>query len=726
MVIIDRDTQVMTESIRLSLNGKDLTGLTVEKKVDQGTRVTFIPTSFLDYGSTNRLRLVFGDSGNPALFFTNDWSFVVVNQLPILRANQAFAPNLGRQRGFTVRAVQANAEPLLSDSIQRAEEQLAGIHTNSGVLVGTLSQALTAPSLINFNVSQQDIDLGLYAGNFTGDLILSGLANHTQNIAAEMVAYLALNRGSHRLGVNSDDGFRVTAGSLPSDTNLVLAIHEGARDAADTQFDFLAETNGLYAFRLVWEQGTGPGSVEWFSVDRQTGARTLLNDTTVPGAILAYRLVSGNVVPIGFSINPETQSVVENQGVTFSVSVTNAIPNPGNVFYQWQIDSVDIPNANSAQFVIPAVRLSDNNKKYRCVATVPGFGNVISAEALLTVQADNLPPLALAAIGSPTLDTVTISFSEPLDPVSAQNPANYTLNGDLVVNSASLDATGTNVVLYTGTHAEGMRYTLTIRNVSDTSGLPVTSDTSLAFSAFSLMTGYLQRELYLGLPGSSVIDLEATEKFVLRQWDSLTSIDGFHAPENDGDQYGQRISGYLIPPTTGEYVFYITSDEASELRLSSDSNPLGKVTVASVEGSTEPLEWNKYENQASAKINLIEGQRYYIEAVHKEAEGNDHVEVGWTMPGQGSDVIELIPPQHLASYVNPDSDTTPPRLSINRAQTNIVVSWPQAKIGFHLENSLQIPATNWTGVSQTVTTNGTNYSVTLPASGKQGFFRLIK
>jgi len=726
VVIIDRDTQVRADSIRLSLNGQDLTGLTIESKGAQGTKVSYEPTTFFAYGATNHLRLIYGDTGVPSRLFTNDWSFVTVSQLPILRASQAFAPNLGRQRGFTIHTVQAKAEPLLADSIQRAEEQLAGIHTNSGVRVDTLSQALTSASLINFNVSQPDIELGRYAGDFLGDVILPGLGGHTDNVAAEVVAYLALERGTYRFGVNSDDGFRLTAGLLPADTNLVLALYDGSREAADTQFDFLAETNGLYAFRLVWEQGTGPGSIEWFSVDRQTGARTLINDTTVPGAILAYRFVNGNVVPIGFSSNPESQTVIENQPVTFAVSVTNSIPNPGNVFYQWQVDSVDIPGANLAQYVIPAVRLSDGNRKYRCMVTVPGFTSLIGAEALLTVQPDNLPPLALAAVGSPSLDTITISFSEPLDPISAQNPANYTLDGQITVNSASLDATGTNVILNTGLQAEGVRYTLTIRNVADASGLPIANDASLSFSAFSLARGYVQRELYLNIPGSSVMDLESTEKYVLGRWDSQTVLDGFQIPENIGDEYGQRISGYLIPPATGVYVFYVAADETAELRLSSDSNPLGKVTLAFVEGPTAPLEWNKFDNQASAPIHLVEGERYYIEAVHKEADGNDHLEVAWKRPGQGGDVIEQIPSQFLASYVNPDSDTTPPVLSISRFQTNILLSWPKAKSGFQLENSLVIPATNWIAVSQPATSDATNYSVTLPASGKQGFFRLKK
>jgi hypothetical protein len=44
-------------------------------------------------------------------------------------------------------------------------------------------------------------------------------------------------------------------------------------------------------------------------------------------------------------------------------------------------------------------------------------------------------------------------------------------------------------------------------------------------------------------------------------------------------------------------------------------------------------QWTKYASQVSGSINLVQGQRYYIEVLHKEANGGDHVEVGWQLPG---------------------------------------------------------------------------------------------
>jgi hypothetical protein len=722
VTIADQDTQVVPSSIKLFLNGTNLSETALVLDTAYGANVSYRPTNFLPYGHTNTVGLVYGDNSVPQRLLTNEWTFVTVTNLITLSNNLAFPVSAGLQRGLTFFSVQGPEDPILANTIQRAEEQLAGVYTNSGVLVPTESQALTIILSVNHTVRQDEIVQDIKSGHFGDDQLVPGLGGHTNNIATEVVAYLALNRGSYRFGVNSDDGFRLTAGRQPADTNLVLGQFDGTREASDTQFDFLVEVNGVYAFRLLWEQGTGDGSVEWFSVDRLTGARTLINDTTMPGAILAFRQVAGNFAPIGISLNPTNLSVIANQPARFQVAVTNTVAHPGRVIYQWQVNGVDILGANSSNYFIPQTSLNDSGRTYHCIITVPGYASRTSADALLTVQEDNLPPQALKALGGQTLDTVRVSFSEPMDPISAQDPANFTLSGGLSVLGVSIDTTGTNVTLTTSPQTEGTFYTLTITNVTDTTGLPIASDTTLTFTSFALAVGFLQQEIYLGVPGTNVFDLESTDKFALGQYDSLAALSQFAAPQNAGDNYGQKVSGYLIPPASGTYVFYIASEDSSELRLSASSDPTTKTTVASVDGRTAPQEWNKYPaTQSSPPIGLEAGHRYYIEAVHKAGTGNDHLTVGWTTPSQ-SGQIQIIDGQFLASFINPD--TTPPKLSIMRQSTNVVVSWPLANKDYVLEASMALPATNWSAVSQPAGTNESSYSVTLPSSGNQNYYRL--
>lgn len=114
--------------------------------------------------------------------------------------------------------------------------------------------------------------------------------------------------------------------------------------------------------------------------------------------------------------------------------------------------------------------------------------------------------------------------------------------------------------------------------------------------------------------------------------DTTEFIGAFEAPINVGDNYGQRISGYVIAPQTGNYTFWIASDDQSELNLSSDENPANKTNIAFVSGYTDSREWNRFASQQSAPIPLVAGRRYFIEAVMKEYAGGDHLAVRWKLP----------------------------------------------------------------------------------------------
>lgn len=68
---------------------------------------------------------------------------------------------------------------------------------------------------------------------------------------------------------------------------------------------------------------------------------------------------------------------------------------------------------------------------------------------------------------------------------------------------------------------------------------------------------------------------------------------------------------------------------------------------------------------------------------------------------------------------------TPLSLNISLTGTNLLVAWPAAATNFLLQSSARLgPNQQWTPVPQTATTTGGRLTVTLPASGEQGFFRL--
>jgi hypothetical protein len=161
--------------------------------------------------------------------------------------------------------------------------------------------------------------------------------------------------------------------------------------------------------------------------------------------------------------------------------------------------------------------------------------------------------------------------------------------------------------------------------------------------AMCTATGQILREVWMGVTGKTVdaVNWSSTPT-------SSSFLNQFEAPTNIADNYGARIRGYICPPTSGDYTFYIASDDNSELWLSTDDAPAHKVKIAWVTAWTNPREWTKYPEQKSVVLTLIANRKYYIEALHKEADYGDNLGVGWMIPG--SSIINIIPGANLSEF----------------------------------------------------------------------------
>lgn len=141
----------------------------------------------------------------------------------------------------------------------------------------------------------------------------------------------------------------------------------------------------------------------------------------------------------------------------------------------------------------------------------------------------------------------------------------------------------------------------------------------------------ITREYWLGIPGSSLIDLTSATDFPFAPSGS-TAPTVFEAPRDWNDNYGTRMRGYVVPPQSGNYTFWISGDDQCGLYLSTDEYEVNKEWIASVDGWTNWRQWDKETNQQSKPIALEAGQRYYIEALQKEGGGGDSLSVGWRLP----------------------------------------------------------------------------------------------
>ena len=179
---------------------------------------------------------------------------------------------------------------------------------------------------------------------------------------------------------------------------------------------------------------------------------------------------------------------------------------------------------------------------------------------------------------------------------------------------------------------------------------PVVLSGDVPFNSTNI-PGFLNLHVWNDLCGLDIDRLRETPLFPLYPHQRFL-LSRFQTTRNF-DSYGQRMFGFIEPKASGLYSFAIASDDASELWLSFDEKPSNLRLIASVFSPTESA-WtedsvfSKYPTQHSRNIRLVAYNKYYVEALHKQAEGNGHIKVYWRRPG--SLKLESITSQYLYSY----------------------------------------------------------------------------
>lgn len=120
----------------------------------------------------------------------------------------------------------------------------------------------------------------------------------------------------------------------------------------------------------------------------------------------------------------------------------------------------------------------------------------------------------------------------------------------------------------------------------------------------------------------------------------------FQVSNKDNTNYIDRIRGYISPPVSGMYTFWISSDDSSELWLSTGREPFLAKKIAHARDWTDPEEWTRYPSQRSQPLRLEQGQEYYIETLHEQNGGAEHLAVAWEGPDLAKSIVS-------AEYLRP-------------------------------------------------------------------------
>ena len=222
-------------------------------------------------------------------------------------------------------------------------------------------------------------------------------------------------------------------------------------------------------------------------------------------------------------------------------------------------------------------------------------------------------------------------------------------------------------------------------------------------------TGTITRDEWDNVGGNTISDIPQTTKPT-----KTATVTSFEGPLNAADNYASRIRGFVYPPKTGSYTFWLATDDAGELWLSSDDSPANKVKIANVDSWTDYRQFDKFSSQKSAAVNLVAGKKYYIEALQKEGAGGDNLSVKWQLPDGTSETP--IAGSHLAPYTVVAADQT---IIFNTLAAKVSTDTPfnvTATASSGLAVSFSIVSGPATISGNTITLNGTAGTVTVQAS----------
>jgi hypothetical protein len=392
-------------------------------------------------------------------------------------------------------------------------------------------------------------------------------------------------------------------------------------------------------------------------------------------------------------------------------AVVSGFPNT----YQWFQGSVALTDtANSdgtphypqdvtnATLVISQVQSADSGQYHLVVSNpLPGGGSV-SSSATVLVTADTNPPVVTTVkalgtpnAGGPTPFLVQVTFDKRVDPFTGGTTANYAINGGVTINQVVLrgdvqaEALGTdwkNVFLQTSGLTPGKTYTVTVSGILDQAQVPnKIVPATISFVAPPLTQGALQWDYYYEITPQSVYNLENFQYFPYAPTTNwyVTVFDTHQITGGElddtswgslGDYYGDSVSGWITPTVTGDYTFFLASDDASELDLSPDNTLANAVAIATEAGCCHGfLEPGATVTQTSTPQHLVANTPYFIRTLHTQGTGGDYVMVAWRASTDSTPAVDLkpIPSQYLSAYVLLPAKFNPPVFSNGQ----LTISW---------------------------------------------------
>jgi hypothetical protein len=333
---------------------------------------------------------------------------------------------------------------------------------------------------------------------------LNGIETARIRMPAGAVSYDTMATGTNS-PVGHADIFSLDGGDLQSGTNILeVETHQAAASSADMVFGLsltaairfpvvVVDTNlptdqtvlaGQPATFTSDVLGSGPLAYQWFFDGTNAIPGANASTYTIPLVLTnnagTYSLFASNQftnvstrpalltvsnTPVIIMTQPSNQVAVEGQPATFTIAVSGT----PLIDYQWFFGANAIPGATNASYTM-ASAFPTNSGDYYVTASNPA-STTNSRVANLTVLSDTIPPNILSI--SASASQIVVTFSKPVDPVTAGEAANYSLSAGITLLAAAQNTNNASqVILTTGGGAMnfGTVYSLTVNGVRDLFG----------------------------------------------------------------------------------------------------------------------------------------------------------------------------------------------------------------------------------------------------------------
>jgi PQQ-dependent dehydrogenase (s-GDH family) len=563
---------------------------------------------------------------------------------------------------------------------------------------------------------------------------ISGLTTSTTYIFYVQASDAAGNTtNSSNLPVTTAGPPDTTAPSTPAN----LAANNVTQSSVTLSWDTATDNVGVAGYDIYQNNVKINSTLVTTTTYNVTGLTALNNYTFYVTAVDAAGNTSGNSDTVSIT-TPDTQAPAAPTNVatsvvtdtSFTLSWTASTDNIGVAGYDVYQNGIKVNSMLITATSYDITGLTQGTAYTYYVRALDAAGNVSSNSSTVTVNTiDTEAPTGPAGLASSNLlaTTVTLSWTASTDNIGVTGYDVYR-NGTKI-NPSTITTTTYNVTGLT----PSTTYSFYVQAKDAAGNFSANSNTISVTTPASTTctgTGSIRYQKWNNISGTSVSNLTSNANYPNSPSTSGT-LTSFEIPTNSSDNYGMKVFGYICPPATGSYTFWIAADDNAELWLSTNSSSGSKQRIAYHTSWTNSREWNKFTTQKSAAITLTAGQLYYVEALVKEGSQGDNMAVGWAKPGQGTTTpSEVIPgAQLVANITDTEAPAAPTNVAaINITSSGVTITWNAATdnigvAGYDVyRNGTKINTSLISGTSYAVTglASSTTYSFTVVAKDVAG------